>query len=166
MTRQFTAIIEREDDGYVALCPELDIASQGSTIEEARVNLREALELFLETASAEEIEERLREEVYVTRLEVAVGRLRVLSGHEACEILARHGFTEVRWRRSHIVMQRSSHPARSPLQYLTTTSCEGGLSVRSSVKAASIGQSSKRRPRGRSWELDGDSRTAARYKRP
>jgi predicted RNase H-like HicB family nuclease len=73
MTRQFTAIIEREDDGYVALCPELDIASQGSTIEEARVNLREALELFLETASAEEIEERLREEVYVTRLEVAVG---------------------------------------------------------------------------------------------
>jgi predicted RNase H-like HicB family nuclease len=73
MTRQFTAIIEREDDGYVALCPELDIASQGDTIEEARTNLQEALELFLETASPEEIRERLREEVYVTRVEVALG---------------------------------------------------------------------------------------------
>ena len=73
MTRQFTAIIEREDRGYVALCPELDIASQGNTIEEARANLLEALELFLETASPEEIKERLREEVYVTRVEVPVG---------------------------------------------------------------------------------------------
>ena len=73
MTRQFTAIIEREDGGYVALCPELDIASQGDTIEKARRNLLEALELFLETASPEEIRERLREEVYVTRVEVAVG---------------------------------------------------------------------------------------------
>ena len=73
MTRQFTAIIEREDDGYVALCPELDIASQGGTIEEARANLREALELFLETASPEEIAQRQRDEVYVTRVEVPVG---------------------------------------------------------------------------------------------
>ena len=73
MTRQFTAIIEREDDGYVALCPELDIASQGNTIEEARANLLEALELFLETASPEEMKESLREEVYVTRVEVPVG---------------------------------------------------------------------------------------------
>jgi predicted RNase H-like HicB family nuclease len=73
MTRQFTAIIEREDDGYVALCPELDIASQGDNIEEARANLREALELFLETASPEEVKQRLREEVYVTRVEVALG---------------------------------------------------------------------------------------------
>jgi predicted RNase H-like HicB family nuclease len=72
MIRQFTAIIEREDDGYVALCPELDIASQGDTIEEARANLQEALELFLETASPEEIRVRLREEVYVTRVEVAL----------------------------------------------------------------------------------------------
>ena len=73
MTRQFTAIIEREDQGFVALCPELDIASQGDTIEEARANLREALELFLETASPEEIKQRLREEIYVTQVEVAVG---------------------------------------------------------------------------------------------
>ena len=73
MTRQFTAIIEREDDGYVALCPELDIASQGDSIESARASLQEALELFLETASPEEVRQRLRDEVYVTRLEVAIG---------------------------------------------------------------------------------------------
>lgn len=59
MTRQFTAIIEREDDGYVAFCPELDIASQGDTIESARANLQEALELFLESASPHEIMFRL-----------------------------------------------------------------------------------------------------------
>jgi predicted RNase H-like HicB family nuclease len=72
MKRQLTAIIEREGDGYVALCPELDIASQGDTIQEARQNLREALELFFESASTKEIQERLRAEVYVTQIEVAV----------------------------------------------------------------------------------------------
>lgn len=72
MTRQITAIIEREGDGYVSLCPELDIASQGDTIEEARSNLREAVELFFECASPEEVNERLYEEMYVTRLEVSV----------------------------------------------------------------------------------------------
>ena len=55
-----TAIIEREGDGYVALCPELDIASQGNSINEARENLREALELFYETASSQEIKDRLQ----------------------------------------------------------------------------------------------------------
>ena len=73
MHKQLTAIIEREQDGYVSLCPELDIASQGETVEEARENLREALELFFETASPTEIEQRVHEEVYITRLEVAVG---------------------------------------------------------------------------------------------
>jgi predicted RNase H-like HicB family nuclease len=73
MHKQLTAIIEREDDGYVSLCPELDIASQGGTIEETRENLREALELFFETASPEEVQQRLHEEVYVTRVEIAIG---------------------------------------------------------------------------------------------
>jgi predicted RNase H-like HicB family nuclease len=73
MKRQLTAIIEREGDGYVALCPELDIASQGGTNEEARHNLQEALELFFEAASKEEIRDRLRGEVYVTQVEVGVG---------------------------------------------------------------------------------------------
>jgi predicted RNase H-like HicB family nuclease len=72
MTRQLTAIIEREDDGYVSLCPELDIASQGDNVSEARENLREALELFLETASASEIRGRFHNEIYITQLEVAV----------------------------------------------------------------------------------------------
>ena len=71
MSRQFTAIIEREDDEYVGLCPDLDIASQGKTVSEARANLQEAIELFLETASPEEIGRRLNDEVYVTRIDVA-----------------------------------------------------------------------------------------------
>lgn len=70
---QMTAIIEREGSGYVALCPELDVASQGDTIEGARNNLREAVELFLETADASEIERRGHSELFVTRLEVEVG---------------------------------------------------------------------------------------------
>ncbi|MBI4309039.1 MAG: type II toxin-antitoxin system HicB family antitoxin [Candidatus Omnitrophica bacterium] len=70
MTRYLTAIIEREGDGYVALCPELDVASQGDTIEEARKNIREAVELFLESASPEEVSQRLHGEVYVTQFEV------------------------------------------------------------------------------------------------
>ena len=72
MKRTLTVIIEREGDGYVALCPEVDVASQGETVDEARDNLKEALELFFETALAEEVQRRLHDEVYVTRLEVAV----------------------------------------------------------------------------------------------
>lgn len=70
---QITAIIEREGNGYTSLCPELDIASQGNSVEEARNNLREAVELFFECASETEIKERLHNEIFVTRLEVAVG---------------------------------------------------------------------------------------------
>jgi predicted RNase H-like HicB family nuclease len=68
-----TAIIEREDDGYVALCPELDIASQGDSVESASKNLREALELFFETASSSEASDRLHREVYVTHFDLVVG---------------------------------------------------------------------------------------------
>jgi predicted RNase H-like HicB family nuclease len=71
--QRMTAIIEREDDGFVALCPELDIASQGSTIEEARANLVEALTLFFESAPPSEIAQRLHSEVFVTQVEVPVG---------------------------------------------------------------------------------------------
>ena len=68
-----TAVIEREQDGFVALCPELDIASQGDSIEEARANLEEALSLFFEAASPEEVAKRLHSEVYVTALDISVG---------------------------------------------------------------------------------------------
>jgi predicted RNase H-like HicB family nuclease len=53
--RRFTAMIYREHDGYVSLCPELDVASQGDSVEETSANLREAVELFLETAAPTEI---------------------------------------------------------------------------------------------------------------
>jgi predicted RNase H-like HicB family nuclease len=68
-----TAIIVREGDGYVSLCPELDIASQGDTVQEARDNLKEAVGLFIECAPPEEIARRMRGEIYITRLEVPVG---------------------------------------------------------------------------------------------
>ncbi len=62
-TRHMAALIEREEDGYVAMCPELDIASQGDTIESAKKNLAEALELFFESAEPSELARRLRAEV-------------------------------------------------------------------------------------------------------
>jgi predicted RNase H-like HicB family nuclease len=71
--QRVTAVIEREDDGFVALCPELDIASQGASVEEARANLIEALTLFFEVADERELGRRLHSEVFVTQLEVPVG---------------------------------------------------------------------------------------------
>ena len=74
MTKQtFTAILEREADMYVALCPELDVASQGATVEEATANLKEAVELFLESADPDEVKQRLHSEVFVTRFEAMRG---------------------------------------------------------------------------------------------
>ena len=55
---RYTALIAKEDDGYTSLCPELDVASQGSTIEEALDHLLEAVELFLECASPDEVRSR------------------------------------------------------------------------------------------------------------
>ena len=75
--RRLTALIEREDgdegeSGYVAICPEVDIASQGSTIEEARTNLIEALTLFFESADPSEIKRRLRPEIFITQVDIRV----------------------------------------------------------------------------------------------
>jgi len=67
-TRSFTMFLQREDGAWSALCPELDVASQGDTADEAKAHLREAVELFLESASAEEIQTRLNAQV------VAMGR--------------------------------------------------------------------------------------------
>ena len=69
----YTAILEKEGDMYVALCPELDVASQGKTVEEAVANLKEAVELFLESADPKEIRQRLHDEILVTRFEAAHG---------------------------------------------------------------------------------------------
>lgn len=72
-TQRLTAIIEREGDAFVSLCPELDIASQGASIEEARANLVEALTLFFEAADPSEVRRRYHGEVLVTQVEVPVG---------------------------------------------------------------------------------------------
>ena len=71
--RRLTAVIEREGGGYVALCPEFDIASQGDTVEDARSNLAEAMALFFESADASEIERRFQPDVFITQVEVLVG---------------------------------------------------------------------------------------------
>lgn len=66
---RLTGIVHREEDHYVALCPELDVVSQGDTLEEANQNLLEACELFLEYACDEEIASRLRSPVHVHHFE-------------------------------------------------------------------------------------------------
>lgn len=70
MKRYLTAVLTREDDGFVAFCPEIDVASQGDTVEEAKKNLKEAVELFFECASDHEVDERLGSESYVSAMEV------------------------------------------------------------------------------------------------
>jgi predicted RNase H-like HicB family nuclease len=72
MTQTLTAILIRENDGFVALCPEVDVASQGATVEEAKLNLREAVELFFECASKSEVESPLSSESFVSPLEIAI----------------------------------------------------------------------------------------------
>lgn len=72
-TRRFTAMIYREGGGYVALCPELDVASQGDSVEDASSNLREAVELFLESADPSEVAARTHDDVFFAALEVRAG---------------------------------------------------------------------------------------------
>jgi len=57
-------VIEKEGDGYMSLCPELDIAGQGKSVEVASANLKEAIELFFSHASPKEVHQRLHEEVF------------------------------------------------------------------------------------------------------
>lgn len=72
--RKLTAVIERDGGHYVALCPELDVASQGGTADEARCNLVEALTLLLDVADASEILRRLEgADVTIEPLNLAVG---------------------------------------------------------------------------------------------
>ncbi|HWQ91604.1 MAG TPA: type II toxin-antitoxin system HicB family antitoxin [Clostridia bacterium] len=70
-TLNLTALLEREGDGFVSLCPELDVASQGNSVEESLANLKEAVNLFLESAPPEEVQRPYRSEVFVTRFEAA-----------------------------------------------------------------------------------------------
>ncbi|MFH1067242.1 MAG: type II toxin-antitoxin system HicB family antitoxin [bacterium] len=67
----FTVVVRREGNGYVSLCPELDVASQGKSIEDAVAMLKEAVELYLECAPKEEIQRQLQGDIFVTQLETA-----------------------------------------------------------------------------------------------
>ena len=70
MPKRFTAVITKEDKWYVAHCVELGVVSQGKSIEEAQANLREAVELYLESFGAEGLPESTGETVFYP-LEVA-----------------------------------------------------------------------------------------------
>jgi len=92
MLRSLTAVIEREGDGYVAICPKFDIASLGDSVEEARSNLTEAVTLFfcdpvLEAADPAEIGRRSQREALYHAARFRLGKLRTLSGVETCRIL-------------------------------------------------------------------------------
>lgn len=65
--RTFTAVLHREEDMYVAECPEVGTVSQGATVEEALANLKEATELYLEEFQLPQTEKRL-----LTTFEVAI----------------------------------------------------------------------------------------------
>jgi predicted RNase H-like HicB family nuclease len=72
MPRRFTAVITKEENWYVAHCVELGVVSQGKTLEAAKDNLKEAVELYLESFGIEDLPESTQEVVFYP-LEVAVG---------------------------------------------------------------------------------------------
>jgi len=74
MSNKVSVIIEKDDNGYYAYCPELDgCQTQGDSLEEVLSNIKEAAELYLETMSDDEIKACLSKEILSTSLEVAVG---------------------------------------------------------------------------------------------
>ena len=73
MSYRLTAVIEKDEDGYYAYCPDLaGCQSQGDTLEEAQHNIREAIELYLETLSPDERHRLLAREVMTMMVEVQV----------------------------------------------------------------------------------------------
>ena len=73
MTFKGTIIIEQEEEWYVATCLENNIASQGKTIDEAMSNLKEAISLYYDDeTNKEELSDYENEQVYITRLEMAI----------------------------------------------------------------------------------------------
>ena len=74
MSYKVNVVIEKDEYGYYAFCPELEgCQTQGDTIEEVLANIREAIELYLETLSEEEIKQLLSKEILTTSMEVNVG---------------------------------------------------------------------------------------------
>jgi len=74
MTYKVNVVIEKDENGYYAYCPELDgCQTQGDTMEDALVNIKEAIDLYLETLSEDEIRTFLSKDILTTSLEVKVG---------------------------------------------------------------------------------------------
>lgn len=73
MSYNLNVIVEKDDEGYYAYCPELEgCQTQGDTLDETMVNIKEAIDLYLETLSDEEKKEIIKNEVYITNYEVKV----------------------------------------------------------------------------------------------
>ncbi|MBI5098600.1 MAG: type II toxin-antitoxin system HicB family antitoxin [Nitrospirae bacterium] len=73
MSQKVSVVIEKDEFGYYAYCPELEgCQTQGDSIEEVMANIKEAIELYLETLSEEEIKEVTSKEILTTTLEVKV----------------------------------------------------------------------------------------------
>jgi predicted RNase H-like HicB family nuclease len=71
MTRKASVLIEKDEHGYYAWCPELKgCQSQGATVEDALANIREAIELYLETLPDDERDALLSREILTTSVEV------------------------------------------------------------------------------------------------
>ena len=74
MKYMVSIVIEKDADGYYAYCPELSgCQTQGDTFEKVSKNIREAIQLYLETLSAKEKRKLLKREIYTTHIEVAIG---------------------------------------------------------------------------------------------
>ncbi len=100
MPKPLTAIIQSDTDGYTAFSPELDIASQGNTIVEARDNLREAVELFLDCAPPKEVDARMSGDTFVTLLDLRVRHAPRALRHDSLHTI--HS-TEIRYLRTETV---------------------------------------------------------------
>jgi len=73
MSYKVSIVIEKDEHGYYAYCPELEgCQTQGDTFEEVMANIKEAIELYIETMSPEEIKDSLSKEILTTSLEVMV----------------------------------------------------------------------------------------------
>jgi len=73
MPYKVSVVVEKDEHGFFAYCPELEgCHSQGGSLEEVLDNVKEAIELYLETLPAEERTERLSQEILTTSIEVKV----------------------------------------------------------------------------------------------
>ena len=73
MSQKVGVVIEKDERGYYAYCPELEgCQTQGASLEEVLSNIKEAIELYLETLSEEERNASLSKEILTTTLEVNI----------------------------------------------------------------------------------------------